>query len=238
VVKRDLQYEVPPEVLATLRSAAGEKGASKARDETAAAVKTMLDDAAEKAKELVRAASEEAADMVREASKRAETIKQDAEASGFEAGYARGAEEGRRAVLAATEEYMNEMESLAECIRRERLEAIYREEKDLILIAVEAAEKIMRQQCRVDMNAVSKMLAEVIRENEDVVRLYLSEFQHTLEIHLDRNITKKLKRFAGGLKTVLVKEEDNIMLETDTGVLDASIPSQLAILKETLTEEL
>jgi flagellar biosynthesis/type III secretory pathway protein FliH len=238
VVKRDLQYEVPPEVLAAMRSAAGEKGVSRARDEAADAVRTMLDDAAEKAKELIRAAAEEAATLVREASKKAEAIKLEAEASGFEAGYARGAEEGRRAVLAATEEYMDEMESLAECMRRERLEAVYREEKELILIAVEAAEKIMRQQCRVDMNAVSRMLAEVIRENEGVLRLYLSEFQHTLELHLDRNITKKLKRFADGLKTVLVKEDDSIMLETDTGVVDASIPSQLSILKETLTEEL
>jgi flagellar assembly protein FliH len=237
VVKRDLQYEVPPEVLAALRSAAGEKGVSGARDEAADAVKAMLDDAAEKAKELVRAASEEAAGIVRDAGKRAETIKQDAELVGFEAGYARGAEEGRQTVLEATEEYMKEMASLAECIRRERLEAVYREEKELVLIAVAATEKIMRQQCRTDINAVSKMLTEIVRENEGVIRLYLSEFQHTLELHLDRNITKKLKRFADGLKTVLVKDDDSIMLETDAGVVDASIPSQLSILKETLTEE-
>jgi flagellar biosynthesis/type III secretory pathway protein FliH len=198
----------------------------------------MLDDAAEKAKELVRAASEEAANIVREAEKRAEVIEQDAEASGFEAGYARGAEEGRRAALATTEEFMDELASLAECLRRERFEAALREEKDLILIAMEAAEKIMRQQCRVDTSAVSKMLTDVIRENEDVIRLYLSEFQHTLELHLDRNITKKLKRFADGLKTILVKEDDSIMLETDTGVVDASIPSQLSMLREALTEEL
>jgi flagellar biosynthesis/type III secretory pathway protein FliH len=238
VVKRDLQYEVPPEALAALRAVAGEKGVSSVRNEAADAVRTMLDDAAEKAKELVRAASEEAANIVREAAERAEDVRKDAEVSGFEAGYARGAEEGQRAVLAAAEDYMEEMESLAECIRRERLEAVYREEKDLILIAMAAAEKIMRQQCRVDMSAVSKMLTDVIRENEGVIRLYLSEFQHTLELHLDRNITKKLKRFADGLKTVLVKEDDSIMLETDTGVVDASIPSQLSILEETLTEDL
>ncbi|MDR2133440.1 MAG: hypothetical protein LBP30_08935 [Clostridiales Family XIII bacterium] len=238
VVKRDLQYEIPPEVLAALRSSAGEKNVSGARDDAADAVRTMLDDAAEKAKDLVRAAREDAEGIVREASKRAETIKEDAEVAGFEAGYARGAEEGRRAAEAAAAEYLDEMEALAERIRRERFEAIQREEKDLILIAAEAAEKIMRQQCRVDMNAVSKMLTEIVRENEGVLRLYLSEFQHTLELHLDRNITKKLKHFADGLKTVLVKEEDSIMLETETGVVDASVPSQMKLLRESLTEDL
>jgi flagellar assembly protein FliH len=238
VVKRDRQYEVPPEVLAALKSSAGEKGVSSMRDEAADAVRTMLDEAAEKAKELLRAAGENAARIGREAEKQAEQIRRDAETAGFEAGYARGAEEGRRIVSAATEDYMNELEALAECIRRERLEAIHREERDLILIAVEAAEKILRRQCRVDPSAVSKMLAEIVRENEGVIRLYLSEFQHTLELHLDRNITKKIKHFVQGLNTVLVKEDDSIMLETDTGIVDASIPSQLAILKETLTEDL
>jgi flagellar biosynthesis/type III secretory pathway protein FliH len=238
VVKRDLQYELPPEMLAAMKSSAGDRGVSGTRDEAADAVRSMLDDAAEKARELLRAAREEAADTLRDAAKQAERIKQDAESSGFEAGYARGAEEGRRNVLTQAAAYMDEMEALAECIRGERLEAIQREEKDLILIAVEAAEKILRGQCRVDTSAVSKMLTEIVRENEGVLRLYLSEFQHTLELHLDRNITKKLKHFANGLNTVLVKEEDSIMLETDTGIVDASVPSQLAILKETLTGDL
>jgi flagellar assembly protein FliH len=197
----------------------------------------MLDDAAAKAKELIRAADDKAGDIVRGAEKQGETIKQDAEAEGFEAGYARGAEEGRRAVETAAAAYINEMESLAECIRRERLEAVYREERDLILIAVETAEKIMRNRCRDDINAVSNMIGEVIKENEDTVRLYLSEFQNTLEIHLDKNITKKIKRFASGLKTILVKEEDSIMLETETGVVDASIPAQLDIIRGLLTED-
>jgi flagellar assembly protein FliH len=237
VVKRDLQYEVPPEVLAALKTAEKkeEAASTRVRDEAAGAVRTMLDDAAEKAKELIRAAREEAADIAREAAKRAETTRQEAEIAGFEAGYARGAEEGRRAAEAEAAEYIDELNALAEQMRRERLEALNREEKELVLIAVEAAEKIMRQQCRTDMSAVSKMLTEIVRENEGVVRLYLSEFQHTLEFHLDRNITKKIKHFAGGLSTVLVKEDDSIMLETETGVVDASVPSQLAILRETLT---
>jgi flagellar assembly protein FliH len=237
VVKSYQQYEVPAEVLAAMKSAASEKGVSSGRDEATEAVRTMLDDAAAKAKELIRAADEKAGDIVRGAEKQGETIKQDAEAEGFEAGYARGAEEGRRAVETEAAAYINEMESLAECIRRERLEAVYREERDLILIAVETAEKIMRNRCRDDMNAVSNMIGEVIKENEDTVRLYLSEFQNTLELHLDKNIPKKIKRFASGLKTILVKEEDSIMLETETGVVDASIPAQLNIIRELLTED-
>jgi flagellar assembly protein FliH len=250
IVKSYQQYEIPPEVLAILRSSADEKtekaektektekSVSSIYDEAAETVQKMLDNAAAKAEERIRAAEEEAAGVIRGATKQCDAIKQDAEAEGFDAGYARGAEEGRRATETAVAAYIEEIKALVECIRAERTEALYREEKDLILIAVEAAEKIMRQQCRIDMNAVSNMLGELVREHEGAVRLYLSEFQHTLELHLDKNITKKIKRFASGLKTVLVKEDDSIMLETDMGVVDASIPAQLETVKEMLIEDL
>jgi flagellar assembly protein FliH len=238
VVKSYQQYEVPPEVFAAMRAATVEKGISSKRDEAAEAVQRILDEAAEEAKAIIRAAEEEASDIVRAAVRCGEDMKRDAEAEGFEAGYARGVDEGRRAAEATAAVYIEEIYDLAECIRRERDEALQREEKDLILIAVETAEKIMRRQCRVDANAVSCMLTDVVRENGGAVRLYLSEFQHTLAIHLDKNIIKKIKQFTEGLKTVIVKEEDGIMLETDEGVVDVSVPSQLAIIRESLTEDL
>jgi flagellar assembly protein FliH len=239
VVKSYQQYEVPPEALAAMRAAAAESGVlAAARDEASEAVRKMLEDAKDRAREIVREAEAEAAGITREAVRLGETIKQEAAAEGFEAGYARGVEEGRAAAVAEAAAYVKEIEDLAGFIRSERGEALLREEKDLILIAVEAAEKIMRRQCRVDTNAVSGMLVDVVRENEDAVRLYLSQFQHTLALHLDKNITKKIRRFAAGLKTVIVKEDDGIMLETGDGVVDVSVPSQLAILRESLTEGL
>jgi flagellar biosynthesis/type III secretory pathway protein FliH len=127
---------------------------------------------------------------------------------------------------------MWELERLAEQIRRERFEAASRAEDELILIALEAAKRVMRQQCRVDSDAVSKMLEEILLENEGVTKLYLSEFQNTLAFRLDKNITRKIRRFASDLKTVLVRDnEDGIMLESENGVTDVSVPTQLELLK-------
>jgi flagellar assembly protein FliH len=241
VVKSYLQYEVPPEVAEALKKAeaAGKTAARSAETETA--IQNVLDEARQEAEANLREADASAAAILREAERQAENVRQQAEEAGYAAGYsaglAQGETEAREAVLAEKAEAVEEIKALAAAMRAAREEVVVREEGDLIRIAMEAARKIMRQQCRVDGSAVSKMLEDIVRESDRPLRLYLSEFQNTLEFQLDKNITKKMRDFAGGLKTILVKDDDSIMLETETGVLDASIPSQLRILRDELTDD-
>jgi flagellar assembly protein FliH len=235
VVKRYLQYEVPPDVIAAVKNAVG--GAPpRGLGEGAEVIRARLEEAAREAEGILREAEEAASAMLREAEARAGDIRREAEEAGREAGFARGLEEGREMAKAAVAEHMAELMALADQMRGEREEAIAREERDLILIALEAAKRVMRQQCRVDGDAISVMIEEILQESEGAVRLYLSEFQDTLQFRLDKHIVKKIHRFAGGLKTILVKDDDCVMLETETGIVDASIPSQLKILEEALLD--
>jgi flagellar assembly protein FliH len=235
VVKRELQYDLPPKARPAARPKGGERQPSAAGAEAAG---SLLDDARHEAEDLHTAAEREAQELLSGARAEAEGIKAKAERAGYAEGLARGEAEGRDRVETAAAGHIAELIALVECLRREREAALEREERDLIFIALEAANKIMRQQCRVDAGAVSRMLEEALAESEGPLKLYLSEFQNSLEFRLDKNIAKKIRRFAKGLKTVMVSEPDIIMVETETGIVDMGIATQLESLKGSLTEGL
>jgi flagellar assembly protein FliH len=233
VVKRELQYEAPIEIVEAVRSATGEKSSMRA-DETAAAVEMMIRNAERECEEMKESAEKKAAAIVRVAEMKAGSIKKEAEETGYRLGYIRGMEDGEIKVRAEAAVQMDDLASLIHAVRLERELALEREEKELVYMALEAAKKVMRQHCRVEPRAVSKMLQEVLLENEEIIKIYLSEFQDTLELQLDKNITKKIRNFAKGLNAVIVKERDTIMLESQTGIIDVSIPTQMEMLEESI----
>jgi flagellar biosynthesis/type III secretory pathway protein FliH len=235
VVKRGLQYDVPLEVVAAVKGAAGDKAAFRP-SEAAEAMEAMLRNTERECDGVREEAARDAEGIISAAWAEAGALRERAEREGFEAGLVRGAAEAEAMVRAEAEASLSEIKSLAEMIRAERAQALEREEMELVCIALEAAKKIMKQQCRVNAGAVSEMLEEAIAENEGVIKVYLSEFQHALELQLDKNITKKIRAFAKGMGAVIVKEPDSIMLESETGIVDVSVPTQLELLRESLME--
>ncbi|MDR0424052.1 MAG: hypothetical protein LBH39_01100 [Clostridiales Family XIII bacterium] len=228
VVKKSLQYEIPPQIMDAVKSAA-------MRPDEGAAVELMLRTAEQECEEMRDAAMREADAMICGAEKQAENIKREAESAGYSQGYAQGMKDGEAKARAEAEGLIEDLVSLARAVRLERELALEREEQELVYMALEAAKKVMRQHCRVEPSAVSKMLREVMLENEEIVKIYLSEFQDTLEIQLDKNITKKIRSFAKGLNAAIVKERDSIMLESKTGIIDISVPTQMEMLTESVT---
>jgi flagellar assembly protein FliH len=75
------------------------------------------------------------------------------------------------------------------------------------------------------------MLDEIIRENEGIMKIYLSEYQKCLDIRIDKDMAKKIRSMLGDTKLVLLKEEDLIMAENESGIVDMSVPIQLEQLK-------
>jgi flagellar assembly protein FliH len=236
VVKWGMQYYVPAEVLEAVKPGTPDKTPFR-RDEFAEAMKAVMEESTAQAEEIRASAEREAEEILGEARKQADVLLRKAEEAGYLTGFAKGEIDGRVKAEGQAGQLLNEAAALAEEMNRLKLEAVQDQERELICIALETANKIMRQQCRVDTNAVSKMLEELISENEGVIKLYLSELQNTLELHLDKNITKKIRSFAKDLKTVIVSEADGILLETETGIVDMSIPVQMENIATALLEE-
>jgi len=170
--------------------------------------------------------------LIESALKNSREIMDNAEKKGYEEGYLRGLVEGASASEMAAEDGLKELGHLIECFKSEQKSVLERDEQDIIAIAFELAKKIMKQHVHTDENAIQKMLEEVILENEGNLKIYLSEYQRTLDLHIDKTIGKKIKSFSKDAKVVLVKEEDRIMGETEGGIIDMSIPVQLDQLKK------
>lgn len=192
----------------------------------------ILKQALKKAKHIEDEAQVRADALVEGAMRSGREIMNVAEKKGYDEGYLRGLVDGANASETAAEEGLLELRQLIELFKTGQKSALERNEKDLVEIAFELARKIMKQHIQTDENAVSKMLEEIILENEGSFKIYFSEYQKTLDIHIDKTIAKKMRNLTKEAKLVLIKEEDLIMSENEGGIVDMSVPVQLEQLKK------
>ncbi|KNZ41758.1 FliH/SctL family protein [Acetobacterium bakii] len=155
---------------------------------------------------------------------------------GYEVGLAQGMIEGTKNALVQAEAGLRELQELVDCINMERETARENREKEMISIAFEIARKIMKQQAVLDDNAIPKMLEEIVHEDEEGLKIYLSEYQKTLGIHIDKEIAEKIKKLSSKSKVIIIKDDDKIMVETKNGVVDMSLPMQLEQLAKAIDQ--
>lgn len=196
---------------------------------------TIIKQALKKAKHIENDAELRAEAIINNAISESREIISAAEKKGYGDGYRRGLADGASASEKAAEESLQELKRLVECFRAEQSELIKREEKHLIEIAFELAKKIMKHNVRMDEVAFLNMLEEIIRENEGSMKIYLSEHQKCLDIRIDKDIARKIRSMLGDTKLVLLKEEDLIMAENESGIVDMSVPTQLEQLKKAVS---
>lgn len=253
IVKANLLTYLPPRPVESVRSGSngcGESGTDAAGLEELAELaelaeiarnsvseakekkEIILEQAIRKAKQIESEAQLKADALMESAVKSSREIMSDAEKKGYEEGYLRGLVDGANASEAAAEEGLHELKALIDLFKTGQREALERNEEDIIEIAFELAKKVMKQHVQTDENAVQKMLEEIISENEGSYKIYFSEYQKTLDIHIDKAIVKKMKNLNKDARLIMIKEEDLIMSENEGGIVDMSIPVQLEQLKK------
>lgn len=92
----------------------------------------------------------------------------------------------------------------------------------------------MKQHIEADENAIAKMLEDIIFEHETGVKIFLPEYSKTLNVAIDKGTAKKIQSAAKNVKVVMTQNDDFIMVETENGVVDMSIPVQLNQLQEAM----
>ncbi|MGV8906695.1 MAG: FliH/SctL family protein [Acetobacterium sp.] len=155
---------------------------------------------------------------------------------GHEMGLDQGLKDGAEAAAAQAEDGLNEIQELLAFLKNERQTALENRKNDMVAVAFEMATKIMKQQVRINENAIPGMLEEIILENEEGLKIYLSEYQKTLDIHIDQEISEKIRKLSKNAKVIILKEDDKIMVETKNGVVDMSLPVQLDQLGKAIGE--
>ncbi|MDD4565425.1 MAG: FliH/SctL family protein [Eubacteriales bacterium] len=196
----------------------------------------IIKHALKKAKHIENEAEIRAEAIIRNAISDSREIMNVSEKKGYDEGYLRGLVDGASASEIAAEESLMELGRMVDCFRLEQKEIIKREEKQLLNVALELSKKIMKHHVRMDEGAILKMLKEIIQENEVSMKIYLSEYQKSLDIRIDKVMAKKIRGALKDTKLVLLKEEDLIMGENESGIVDMSVPAQLEQLKKVISQ--
>jgi len=155
---------------------------------------------------------------------------------GFQAGLREGLSEGVAQAAAEIENKLQEIDDLLEVIHSERQRALDNQEQELLDIAFEIAKKIMKHQVHEDRDLFLKFFDEVIHGDEEDLKIYLSENQKTLDLHINKEMTEKLKKLAKKSKVIILKDEDKILVETNDSVIDMSLPVQLDQLEKAIKQ--
>lgn len=190
-----------------------------------------------RAQTLIGEAEEAARTIIEEAQSEIEGIKYRAELLGHQEGYKKGFLDGSKEAKKKVEEDLKEIEEMATAMKIERLEAISRHEDEIILLAFELAKKIMRKHIKTDVDALSHMLKEIVKEHEQEeipVKITMSEYSKVLDLTMDKDVSKKIQKSIKNSKVVMTRGEDKLLIETETGVIDAAITSQLNRLQEAI----
>ncbi|MBK5244785.1 MAG: hypothetical protein JJE18_07135 [Eubacteriaceae bacterium] len=156
--------------------------------------------------------------------------------SGLSQGHESGLSQGLKEGAEAAQEGLNEIQELIECLKQERQTALENRKDDMLSVAFEIAKKIMKQQAKCDENLLPGMLEDIILDNDEDLKIYLSEYQKTLDIHIDKEISEKIRKISKNAKVIILKEDDKIMIETKNGVVDMSLPVQLDQLGKAIGE--
>ena len=160
----------------------------------------------------------------------------DGSQEGFQAGLKEGLTEGMAQAAAEIENKLQEIDELLEQITTERQRALENQQQDMLDIAFEIARKIMKHQVQEDRDLFLKFFDEVIHGDEEDLKIYLSENQKTLDLHINKEMSEKLKKLAKKSKVIILKDDDKIVVETNDSVIDMSLPVQLDQLEKAIEQ--
>lgn len=204
------------------------------------AYEAKINQALEDAKAIIAQAEADANNILQVAQEDRKKILENAHAEGYNLGYSDGMKAGS---LDAKEEVAKTLDELAyfiEMLKMERMQTLEDEEKSLLALSFEIAQKVMRQQAKVDKSLIPQMVADVVREQESAVRVILTDYNQTLDCRIDEDIKEKIKMLLPGVKVQVVPNDgvdELIQIETSTGMVDVGVKGQLDRLKEAVADQ-
>jgi flagellar assembly protein FliH len=181
-------------------------------------------------------AREQAAGMVAVAREQAEAIAQGARDQGFEVGYNEGITRAESAVV----ERLAMAEQLVAQVSQAREEALASCERDLVELAFQIAEKVIRQRVAADPDATVGVLEHALRKA--FVRDGLTVLCNPEDLERLSGASERLQSRVGSLTGLsLIGDrrisQGGVVVRTDAGDIDATIESQLERLRDLLFDE-
>jgi flagellar assembly protein FliH len=181
-------------------------------------------------------AREQGAAMVSVAREQAESLAQAAREQGFAAGYSEGVARAEAAVL----DRLATAEQIVAQVHEAREEALASCERDLVELAFQIAEKVVRQRVAADPDTTLGVLEHALRKA--FVRDGLTVLCNPADLERLSGASEILQTRVGSLTGLsLIGDrrisQGGVVVRTDAGDIDATIESQLERLRDLMFDE-
>ena len=192
----------------------------------------LIDDAQTSAEALIAEGQQRAIELISDAAVHAEDIEEAARKTGFDQGQA----DGQAAAGAEVETMLTTMRGLVDVARAERHKIIEGAEPEIIRLAMLLAEKIVHQQISIDKGVVLSMaraaIARLVNRETVTVRVNPADIE-TIREHKDRMMANTEIEHLRMVEDNRV-DPGGIVMETESGTIDAKVGTQLREAKRLL----
>lgn len=158
------------------------------------------------------------------------------EKKGQEEGYDAGYEKISKILQEHNKELLRELTEMMEKVENEKQEIISKYESELTNLSIDIAERIIRNEIDTKDNVVAGIIRSVINDyrNTEWIKVYISGKDDVIAIQADKELINELKKISKDVKIeVLGKlEKGSAVIETEDGIIEASIDKQLKNLRE------
>ena len=201
-----------------------------------------------RAAELLREAEEQVVELVTAAEEQTVKIQEEARKTGFEAGrgagyddgYAAGQAQAKAAVQAEMQKQMALMAQIAQDCQKVRSRTIAQAERDIVVLSLAIAEKIIRQQIQQEPELAVQIIQDVAREMQDENQVVFRV--HPTVLKALEEVVSRGENSAEGAKVgwTLVAdptvEPGGCLLETEFGRIDARLETRFLNVSKSLLQ--
>lgn len=194
--------------------------------------KIAFEDVNTKKAAIIEKANADAANIVADAHKISDAIREAAREQGYSEGMARGIDDGSvqaQKYIKAAALFLAEI--------KEKKEALYLTyENEILDLAYDMATRIIRQELKTDQNTIfniAKQAAKSFRSS-DFVKISLAKSDVSETVASDINFIRSLASNNTEVEIELLPDAESgtVIIDDDNEIIDASIPTQLELLRE------
>jgi len=180
----------------------------------------------EKAEEMLQTAMNKAEQIILDAKKEAELFKEKIRQDAYELGYEEGKAEGSKKFESIIQDANNMLKQIID----EKYVMISELEPDIMRVCVKIAEKILKQQIKLDENKFSTIITNAIQKASDTenMNIYVSHEQFDRVNEMKDSFLAKARK----VKNIEIFRDEILeslgcLIETDCEVIDLGIMSQI-----------
>lgn len=253
---RPAEYSSPTPEQAETESGSSPQGGPGGRAQAQDPTRQMMERAFLKAKKIVESAQQYQADQLREARETIEAESAEAKRRGYTDGYADGSEKGRKEgsetgyragfeagrqqAEADSRKSLDELGMMIESVEKSKTKILSDFEEDLVDLSTAMAKAILKQEIHTDEKALRSIILSAMEEyrNQEWIRIYVPQDSANVLLKADGGIAAALREISDSVKVVVSPDmaDGGCVIETPDQVIDAGLDSQLAKIRQAISE--